>query len=170
VDGECRGVTNPVYIPALNKYQVFLTIFGEGDTSDVRFKMLEQETGIVYSAGDVITFTADTTLGSIEKPITIKSAYATNDGALPTTFQLYQNHPNPFNPTTSIRYEVPTRTDVSLIIYNVLGQQVRTLVNTTQNAGRYLLQVDGSTLSSGIYFYRFEAGSFTKVRKMLLVK
>jgi len=171
VDGKCRGVTHPVFIPALNRYQVFLTIFGnENESSDVRFKMLEQETGIVYAAGDVITFAADTTLGSIEKPLTIQSAYATNEGAMPTTYKLYQNHPNPFNPTTSIRYELPTRTEVSLIVYNVLGQEVRTLVSTTQNAGRYQVVLDAATLSSGIYFYHLQAGSFNKVRKMLLVK
>jgi hypothetical protein len=170
VGNECRAVVNPVFIPALNRYQVFLTIYGTDSTEKVHFRMLESETGIVYSSGNEVTFTADTTLGSIEKPMQLGAAYATNEGALPISFKLYQNYPNPFNPFTTIRYEVPTRTDVKLTLYNVLGQQVRTLVNETLNAGRYRVEINAGSLASGLYFYKFEAGNYTKIRKMLLVK
>ena len=94
----------------------------------------------------------------------------------PEVYALANNYPNPFNPETTLKYQLPDAADVTLEIYNMLGQVVRTLVNEHQNAGRYALQWDatndnGHALSSGIYFYRIQAGSeFRSVKKMLLVK
>lgn len=90
--------------------------------------------------------------------------------ALPAEYILNQNYPNPFNPSTTIRYSIPTAGRVSLRIYNILGQLVATLVDGYQNAGTYQASFDGSALSSGVYLYRIEAGSFATVKKMLLVK
>ncbi len=173
VNGECRGVTNPVFIPALNRFQVFLTIFdNDARENEVTFKMLENESGIVYSAGSTVPFRSDSLAGSIIKPVILKAAFATNEGALPVQFKIYQNYPNPFNPSTTIRYELPTRVDVKVTVFNLLGQKVAVLVNEAQNAGRYKIDFDAASagLSSGLYFYRIEAGKFTKVHKMLLVK
>jgi Concanavalin A-like lectin/glucanases superfamily/FG-GAP repeat/Secretion system C-terminal sorting domain/Bacterial Ig-like domain len=173
VNGECRGVTKPVFIPALNRFQVFLTIFdNDARENEVSFKMLENESGIVYSAGSTVPFRQDSLAGSIIKPVVLKAAFATNEGALPVQFKIYQNYPNPFNPSTTIRYELPTRVDVKVTIFNLLGQQVAVLVNKAQNAGRYKIDFDAASagLSSGLYFYRIKAGKFTKVHKMLLVK
>ncbi len=89
---------------------------------------------------------------------------------LPTRFALEQNYPNPFNPTTAISYQISTRSHVELIVYNALGQKVRTLVNTNQNAGTYSVVFNASGLPSGIYFYRLTAGKFTQLRKMVLIK
>lgn len=96
----------------------------------------------------------------------------------PRTFALFQNHPNPFNPSTTIRYQVAegaANTDVRLTVYNVLGQRVRTLVQRQQAPGRYAVKWDGKddrgqTVPSGVYLYRFEAGRFVQARKMLLVR
>ena len=94
---------------------------------------------------------------------------------LPTTFDVAQNYPNPFNPTTTISYQVPEATDVRLVIYNVLGQRVRTLVNDRMEPGYHSvvwdgLSEDGRTVASGIYIYRFEASEFTKTLKLMLLK
>ena len=95
---------------------------------------------------------------------------------LPAAFSLADNFPNPFNPATTIQYALPQATDVELTVYNVLGQPVRTLVAEHQNAGRYVVEWDatndnGHSLSSGMYFYRLQAGGeFLKVKKMLLLK
>ncbi len=89
---------------------------------------------------------------------------------VPGTFALEQNFPNPFNPSTTIRYSVPKAGMVSLKIYNVLGQEVRTLVGQRQSAGSYSVTFDASRLASGVYFYRLSAGSFNSVKKMLLLK
>ena len=94
----------------------------------------------------------------------------------PEAFALANNYPNPFNPATTIKYALPEASSVTLEIYNVVGQVVRTLVADHQNAGRYVVQWDatnesGHSLSSGIYFYRLEAGGeFLEVKKMLLLK
>ena len=94
----------------------------------------------------------------------------------PEVYALADNYPNPFNPETTLKYQLPESADVTLEIYNMLGQVVRTLVNENQSAGRYTLQWDGKSdnrhsLSSGIYFYRIQAGGeFQSVKKMLLVK
>jgi hypothetical protein len=89
---------------------------------------------------------------------------------LPTKFALMQNYPNPFNPTTSIAYELPITAKVVLKVYDVLGREVATLVNQVQAAGRYVQPFNASGLSSGIYFYRLQAGNFVETKKMMLVK
>ena len=94
---------------------------------------------------------------------------------VPKEFALYQNYPNPFNPTTTIRYDVKQATEVKLVIYNMLGQEVRTLVNNRQDAGYKTVVWDGlnnrgSRVASGIYIYRLQAGDFVQARKMILMK
>ena len=93
----------------------------------------------------------------------------------PQVFALADNYPNPFNPETTIKYELPAAAQVRLEVFNVVGQVVRTLVAEPQSAGRYVVQWDATndnqqSLSSGVYFYRIHAGDFLKVKKMLLLK
>jgi hypothetical protein len=85
-------------------------------------------------------------------------------------FELAQNYPNPFNPTTTIRYQIPTAETVSLKVYDVLGKEVATLVSGRQEAGSYAVEFNAAGLSSGVYFYRLQAGGFVETKKMMLVK
>lgn len=90
---------------------------------------------------------------------------------VPIVFSLEQNYPNPFNPTTTIKYSLPAESRVILKIYNMLGQEVTTLVNNEQQSqGYYTATFNASNLASGMYIYRIEAGSFTSVKKMMLLK
>jgi ligand-binding sensor domain-containing protein len=89
---------------------------------------------------------------------------------IPQLFRLEQNFPNPFNPTTSIRYSLPQRSQVTLSMFNTLGQQVATLVNETQEAGYHDVRFDGNGLASGVYFYRIQAGSFVQTKKLLILR
>ena len=92
------------------------------------------------------------------------------DGSVPTQFALGQNYPNPFNPATTIEYALPRSSFVSLRVYNLLGVEVRTLVQEEQPAGRFRASFDGSDLASGIYLLHIRAGGFTKTQKMVLTK
>ncbi len=93
-----------------------------------------------------------------------------NSVTIPVDFILHQNFPNPFNPTTKINYELGITNYVSLKVYNMLGEEVATLVNEQQNAGKYSVNFQGSNLSSGMYFYKIVSGNLTDTKKMLLVK
>jgi hypothetical protein len=92
------------------------------------------------------------------------------DVAVPSTFSLSQNFPNPFNPTTTIWYVIPSRALVSLKVYNLLGREVRTLVQQVQGPGRYSASFEAEHLPSGVYFYRLMCGIQSTTKPMLLLK
>ena len=89
---------------------------------------------------------------------------------LPDNFSLSQNYPNPFNISTVIRYSIPEEKLVTIKIYNALGEEVRTLTNEMKQPGRYTINFDATSLSSGLYFYRLVAGQFVETKRMLLLK
>jgi parallel beta-helix repeat protein len=94
----------------------------------------------------------------------------TEEELLPTEYTLYQNYPNPFNPVTTIKYDLPNASDVSLFIYDILGRKVKVLVNTGQQAGRYEVQFNASNLASGVYIYQLVADKYINSKKMILLK
>jgi hypothetical protein len=118
-------------------------------------------------------FLADTLLRSI--PVSVEQV-----DELPTKFLLEQNFPNPFNPSTIIHFQLPVANWVTLKVYNILGQEVATLVDEHKLAGKYDIQFsaergsayggDGSKLSSGVYFYRLTAADYISTKKLLLLK
>jgi hypothetical protein len=89
---------------------------------------------------------------------------------VPLVFQLFQNYPNPFNPSTTIRFAIPRAGNISLILYNVLGQEVRIILNEVKTAGVYSVDIDAKTLSSGVYFYRLISGNFNQTKKLIILK
>lgn len=91
-------------------------------------------------------------------------------GRLPSVFALKQNYPNPFNPSTTIGYDIPKNTFVTLSIYDILGREIAKLVSQNQNAGHYNVTFNAGSLPSGIYFYRLRAGDFSSVKKLILMK
>ncbi len=91
-------------------------------------------------------------------------------GEQPQSFKLMQNYPNPFNPTTTIRFSLPTSSYVTLKVYNILGQEIATLVNGERTPGEYTIEWQSSAFPSGVYFYRLSAGNFSSVKKMVLMK
>ncbi len=93
-----------------------------------------------------------------------------NNNSIPLGYSLSQNYPNPFNPSTKIQYSISSQQNVTLKVYNVLGNEVATLVNEEKPAGTYEVFFNGSNLSSGVYFYKLQSGSFVETRKLILLK
>ncbi len=92
------------------------------------------------------------------------------DPSIPDKFEISQNYPNPFNPSTKIDFSVPQNSNVKITIYDILGNKIKELVNDFKDTGNYTVVFNASNLSSGIYFYRVQAGSFTETKKMILLK
>ncbi len=130
--------------------------------------------GFFDNDGNLITAgyakTGDSQMTSFIKKYSFNITPVNEPQPLPTEFQLSQNYPNPFNPTTTISYNLPQRTYVTLKVYNVLGQEVATLADGTQPIGQHQIIFDGSRLASGTYFYVLQAGGNRLIQKMMLMK
>ncbi len=107
--------------------------------------------------GTIVQFGTVTSVGS-------------SDNTAPSSFSLKQNYPNPFNPSTTIEFALPANQEVSLKVFNMLGQEVATLLNKEMNKGTYNINFDAGNLSSGIYLYQLRAGNFIQTKKMTLLK
>lgn len=103
-------------------------------------------------------------------PYPPKVSVKQKNNQIPTNFSLSQNYPNPFNPSTEIEYSIHNKGLVTLKVYNMLGQEIATLVNQEQNSGVYTVNFDASKLASGVYFYRIQSGEFVLTKKMMFLK
>ena len=144
---------------------------GQGEVVSVTFRVLREfEDDSRFEIGNGIVFDSK----SLSNPVVAQGSLSVQ--STPTEFALLQNFPNPFNPETTIKYNLAEGANVQLRIYNVVGQVVRTLVAEQQGAGRYTVRWNGTddrgvSVSSGIYFYQIAAGNqFRDVRKLMLLK
>ena len=110
------------------------------------------------------------TAGPLASSPQVGGGTATSGGPGPAAFELAPNYPNPFNPSTNIRYGLPQNAFVSLMVFNTLGQEVATLVHGDQEVGYHEVKFDGSKLASGVYFYRIQAGTYVDTKKLLLLR
>lgn len=134
------------------------------------YERVDDQWGYIGGQGKAGTVTAKVTGNN---PVAV--FYNSSHNVIPDEFALGSNYPNPFNPTTTLRFDLPEASRITLKIYNILGQEVRTLISGEKPAGMYEILWDGKdalgrAVSSGAYLYRIQAGKFTKTRKMLLVK
>jgi hypothetical protein len=145
-------------------------VSGSGDVVTLTFKVLKEFQDMArFEIANGVVFDPN----QLSNPAVV--AGVLNLQSTPTEFALLQNFPNPFNPETTINYNLASSSDVTLQIYNVVGQVVKTLVAERQNAGRYQVRWNGTddrgmSVSSGIYFYSIRAGKFEDVRKLMLLK
>jgi len=155
-----------------------------GDESDLQIYRWNDQT----LQWDIIGGYVDTSFNYVASAITELGTYAAfttnivtdveddeHGDILPYRFKLLQNYPNPFNPVTTIEYSLPKRSSVRIDVFNLLGQKVRTLVDREESAGAYSIAWDGTSstgeaVSTGVYFYRFQADDHIKTKKMLLLK
>ncbi|MFA6467820.1 MAG: T9SS type A sorting domain-containing protein [Bacteroidota bacterium] len=147
-------------------------ILGQMRPTWTMFIPAPMDTSLHIQAGDTVNITMAKGISRYDSisisNVALKVGYS--GATLPDVFSLSQNYPNPFNPSTIIRYNLPTTVDVSLKVFDILGREVATLVNVRQNAGAHEVTFDARRLSSGIYFYRLTAGSYSAIKKLMLLK
>ena len=182
--GGCHTFQDGLVQASVNGLDVQVTVVGAGGTVAGE---------LVDGSGTVVTYINSTNSNPFTLTATSPGNYIVNAGrsgplrwdsasvnivitgvngnsSNPTNFMLYNNYPNPFNPTTTIKYSIPEASFTSIKIYNELGKEVSTLVNETKSAGTYEVEFNASNLSSGVYYYKLQAGSFTETKKMILAK
>ena len=175
LDGIAPGF--PIQLVAVNRDSAQSTVFSDGSTGNFSFPVTDKiynyqinyiNTSQVYYMNNIIVHPGETNVivNLSTTPLAVKSGTS----GVPKVFSLGQNYPNPFNPSTEITYQLAAAGKVALKVYNILGQEVATLVNGEKQAGRYKVEFNGNNLSSGIYLYKLSAGNFTSVRKMILIK
>ncbi len=178
VDGECRGMAQPVYIEALNQYLLFMTVYSnETDSEQIEFQSYNADLDELLYVDETVEFTSNAIIGTVEEPFPWDARYLGigDPGYIPEEFSLAQNYPNPFNPVTTIAYGLPEASDVTITIYNIMGQQVATLVKSQQEPGYYFIRWNsrndyGVPVSAGIYLYQIRANNFVKTKKLVLLK
>lgn len=154
---------------SLNQRAVFYT--GDGGSSWIRkdfgitneyllIDFIDRQHGWILCSDGVLLRTVDSGITFV------------NDGEfeIPNDFYISQNYPNPFNPVTTIRYEIPTRSNVNISVFNILGEMVSVLVNEVQEPRTYEIKFDASLLPSGVYIYRITTGNYSRSQKMILLK
>jgi uncharacterized delta-60 repeat protein len=149
-------------------FQWSITYNGPGNSTDNPSAIDVDPNGNVYTTGNSFDESSGYDIAVIkytQAPTNVES-----EDKSPSSFSLKQNYPNPFNPSTKISWQSPVSSWQTLKVYNVLGKEVVTLVNEYREAGSYTVNFDASTLPSGVYIYKLQAGDFTQTRKMTLVK
>ncbi len=147
----------------LSKQVVLLDNFTGAGTQNVQFRFRLKSDASLEADGVYIDY-VEVVTGDLVTGV------ASDHIGLPVEYSLSQNYPNPFNPGTTIEFTVPNASDVSLVVYDVLGRQILSLAHGTYQPGTYRINMDASQLATGIYYYRLTSGSFTSIKKMLLLK
>ena len=159
----CEDAENTCTIP-LHRIKDYLYIEGLSSVSGVWDVLATDGVSNTYSSNGPYKLTIDASTVS-----------TVDENNLPMDFALHANYPNPFNPTTSIKYDLPENAVVSLMIYDIMGREIRHLVNETQSAGFKAIMWNGTNnygqqVGTGMYLYHIKAGSFVQTRKMILIK
>jgi hypothetical protein len=127
-------------------------------------------TSVMTDSITVLTYGTGWTRTNPVPPCPIVTGVNVAGTDIPTVFKLYNNYPNPFNPATTFKYDIPKTSLIKITIFDVLGKEVEVLVNETKTPGRYEIKWDASNYASGAYMYKFESDEFTDIKKMMLVK
>ena len=159
------GITFPVLI---DTGRVISTVYYQfGGTSPFPLDyIIDQQMKVAYHNTEYDPRRMTEIINDLLRPISVEGRVTPT----PYSYRLNQNYPNPFNPTTKIEFSLPVSSEVSLIIYNLLGQEIARLIDGEQAAGIHSVIWEATNLSTGIYFYRIQAGDFIQTRKMVLLK
>jgi hypothetical protein len=129
--------------------------------------LVEMQTGATLNGRALAQTAVTLDANSITSPTAVNSV---EDGLAPQEFALFQNYPNPFNPTTTIKYGITEKSNVKIILFNAIGEEVALLINEEKGSGYHQVEFNAATLPSGVYFYQLQAGSFVETKKMILMK
>jgi hypothetical protein len=158
------------YIQLAHSQNFGVVFYSDSTTSDTVKTVSNLSEGLTYywrvRAGNVSGFSAWSDSSFILGATDVKK----EEGAIPTEYSISQNYPNPFNPTTTIDLALPKKALTKIVIYDLLGRQIQTLINGELEAGYHEISVDASSLPSGVYFYRVQSGDFTQTKRMILMK
>jgi hypothetical protein len=178
VQRHASKVTGPVEFPVTIQSDAYpLTVSWSVAKGTAAYELTDGSGGQVFRPREM---TGEGSIRITSSDLAKVSVRLVGDGQLPTEYVLSQNYPNPFNPTTSIKYALPVDSRVTMEVYSILGQKVRTLMNGAQGAGYHIAEWNGMSdagtiLPSGVYFLRLGAAgndgrNFSEVRKMMMVK
>lgn len=178
VGDECRGTIQGQYIESLDKTLFFLLVYSNAASDEsIRFKVYSSSSNEVLDVTETIEFSSNAIVGSLVEPYewSATTSALVDNVSEPVTFNLKQNFPNPFNPNTTIEYSIPRNEFVDLKIFNMIGQEIKRLVQSNQTAGAHVIQWDGKnnageTMSAGIYIVQITAGTFSDNRRIVLLK
>lgn len=176
-EGTVRGLGRVEHVKALRKHLAFVVAYGDEEADEeLTWQLYDAERDTVYEALGTLVFKANGRVGKVKEPFMLaldtSTALAEVDETqtLPDAFVLHAAYPNPFNPATTLRYELPQAEAVRLEVFDMLGRRVAVLVDEQQQAGRYTVRFDAEHLASGVYLYRIQAGGFVEVKQMVLLK
>ena len=170
IDGEIRGQVNPQLFPLTNEYLFGMMVYGDDNSDNIEFEYYNYFNGKTYALNhDLVGFESDMIVGSYLEPYTMDDSSDT----MPSSYSLDKAYPNPFNPTTTINYEIPFGdSHVNLSIYDLRGRLIEVLVDQIQDSQvePYSITWNAEGMSSGIYFVRLHASNSMKTQKIMLVK
>ena len=179
IGNEVRGVSRPEYIPALESYRLFMMVHGQSDEdllTTVSFKIYDHDMDYVYEAVEMTPYDGNELVGAVDDPFVLTRNIQRGDkGYIPEEFALDQNYPNPFNPLTHIGFGLPEDSRVEIMIYDLSGRLIRSLLNDNLEAGYRTIMWDGRDdmsrmASAGMYIAVMKANDFIDSRKMVLLK
>jgi hypothetical protein len=148
----------PIQLRLVNsEIDTIVTVFNDQQTQIFEFQGITTINNVIFDPNNWI-------MKDVNLVTSIDDNFALNN------FELFQNYPNPFNPTTSIEYTVPNNGYISLKVYDILGNEIATLVNEQKSQGNYQIEFNADNLPSGTYFYKLTSGGFTEIKKMMLIK
>jgi hypothetical protein len=163
------GIVFVIYSMALAQYSIVNSVFGNGGVliSDANHSIKSTLAQAFIGKMNNTSYAAQV---GFWYSVKMYVGIGKREDQLPQIFQLFQNYPNPFNPSTNIKYTIPQSSHVRLVIYNVLGQRISTLVDENKLPGYYTVEFDANSLASGFYIYHLEAKNFQESRKMVLMR
>jgi hypothetical protein len=179
-------VSKEEYVTAINKFDEIIqqnpnseeAVYAEIDIITTALNIDTTNPGLGKLGGKYLVKGTSDYLTKLNDILQSKFGVNSEEGKqiIPTEYSLYQNYPNPFNPTTTIKFDIPdvgtglAQSNVTLKVYDILGKEIATLVNEDKSAGVYEISFDASTLASGVYIYKLQAGDFVNSKKMILLK